>query len=106
MRYDLHNDNAAFISRKIKIENDTSITKTLSRRLDLRIKCKFDDRFVEAKAIRERLRKLNRKGERRGGQTKDILFLIVYESCTYYPWKLFFRGRCWFHSTQKDILTK
>ena len=44
-----------------KSENDASITKTLSRRLDLWIRCKFDYFFIEAKALQERLRKLNRK---------------------------------------------
>ena len=46
-----------------KSENDASITKTLSRRLDLWIRCEFDDLFLEAKALPGRLRKLNRKLE-------------------------------------------
>ena len=37
-----------------KSENDASITKTLSKRLDLWIRCKFDNLFVEAKALQER----------------------------------------------------
>ena len=48
---------------RFKSENNASITKTLSRRLDLWIRCKFDDLFIEAKALQERLRKLNRKRE-------------------------------------------
>ena len=46
-----------------KSENDASITKTLSRRLYLFIRSKLDDLFVEAKALLERLWKLNRKRE-------------------------------------------
>ena len=63
MRYDLHKDNAAFFSRQIKRENDASITKTLSRRLDLWIRCNFDDLFFEVKTLHERLKKLRRKRE-------------------------------------------
>ena len=44
-----------------KRENDALITKILSRSLCLRIRCKFDDLFVETKALQDRLRKLNRK---------------------------------------------
>ena len=44
-----------------KCEIDASITKTLSRRLDLWIRCKFDDLLFEAKALQERLKKLNEK---------------------------------------------
>ena len=39
-----------------KSENDASITKSLSRRLDLWIRCKLNDLFVEAKALQVRLR--------------------------------------------------
>ena len=46
-----------------KSETDASITKKLSRRLDLWIRCKFDSFFVEAKALQERLYKLYRKRE-------------------------------------------
>ena len=46
-----------------KSENDASITKTLSRRLDLWIRCKFNYLFIEAKALQEHLRKFNRKRE-------------------------------------------
>ena len=46
-----------------KNENDASITKILSRRPDLWIRCKLGDLFVEAKALQELLRKLFRKRE-------------------------------------------
>ena len=35
-------------------ENDASLAKSLSRRLDLWIRCKFGDLFVEAKAHQDR----------------------------------------------------
>ena len=57
MRNDFHNDSSA----KSESEIVASITKSLSTRLDLWIRCKFDDLFVEAKALWERLRKLNKK---------------------------------------------
>ena len=46
-----------------KKENDASKTKTLSRRLDLWIRCKFNCLFVAAKARQECLKKLNKKRE-------------------------------------------
>ena len=46
-----------------KSENDASITQTFSRKIDQWIRCKLDDLFFEAKALQERLRKLNRKRE-------------------------------------------
>ena len=46
-----------------KSENDASVTKTLSRRHDLRIRCKFSCLFVEAKALQECLKKLNKEQE-------------------------------------------
>ena len=46
-----------------KTENDASINKNLSRSLDQSIKFKFYDLFIEAKALQERLWKLNRKRE-------------------------------------------
>ena len=48
---------------RFKSENDSSTTKFLSRRHDRWIGCQFDDLFVEARALQERLRKLNRKRE-------------------------------------------
>ena len=48
---------------RFKSENDASIKNTLSRRLNLWVRCKFDDLFIEAEALQERLGKLNRKRE-------------------------------------------
>ena len=53
----------SLVLARSKSEKDASITKTLSRSLDLWIKYKFDDLSIEAKTLQERLRKLKRKRE-------------------------------------------
>ena len=52
-----------FFLQRSKSENDASLAKTLSRKLDLWIRGNFDDLFVEAKVHQESLRYLNRKRE-------------------------------------------
>ena len=46
------------LSQDQKVKTMLQLQKP-SRRLDLWIKCKFDNLFIEAKALQERLRKLN-----------------------------------------------
>ena len=56
---DFDNDIAA----RSRSEYDDSLTKILSRRLDLRIKWKLNDEIIEANALQELLTKLKRKRE-------------------------------------------
>ena len=49
--------------QKSKSKNGASLAKPFSRKLDLWIRGKFDDLFVEAKVHQESLRYLNRKRE-------------------------------------------
>ena len=53
----------AILAKTLEVGPQTSITKTLPKRLDLWIRCEIDDLFVDATALQEQLKKINRQRE-------------------------------------------